>query len=87
MQLSYILKKIQLLHMEGMVGFDPKDIIFMTNKWDHVMMFCDSSDEEDEILIWNKLKSDIRSNWANVKEKNIFRTSLRYVITRLLGCI
>lgn len=79
-----MLNKIQLLHMEDLVDFDPKDIIFMTNKWDHVMMLCDSSDEEEEISIWNKFKSDLRSKWAYVKEKNIFRTNLRYVITRLL---
>lgn len=73
--------------MEDMVGFDQKDIIFVTNKWDYVEMLCGSSDEEENISIWNKLKSDLRSKWANVKEKNIFRTSLKYVITRLLGYI
>lgn len=82
-----MLKQIQLLHMEDMVGFDQKDIIFVTNKWDYVEMLCDSSDEEENISIWNKLKSDLRSKWANVKEKNIFRTSLKYVITSLLGYI
>lgn len=82
-----MLKQIQLLHMEDMVGFDQKDIIFVTNKWDYVEMLCDSRDEEENISIWNKLKSDLRSKWANVKEENIFRTSLKYVITRLLGYI
>lgn len=75
-----MLNQIKLLHMEDMLGFDPKDIIFITNKWDHVIMACDSSDEEEEISIWNKFKSDLRSKWAIVKEKNIFRTSLKYVI-------
>lgn len=59
----------------------------MINKWDYVEMFCDFSDEEENILIWNKLKLDLRSKWVNVKEKNIFRISFKYVIICLLGYI
>lgn len=80
-------KQIRIQHMKDMVGFDPTDIIFVTNKWDYMEMLCDSSDEEENISTWNNIKYNLRNKWGNVKEKNIFRTSLNCVITRLLGYI
>lgn len=77
------------LHKKDMVGFDLEDVIFITNKWDKMSFLGYSSDEdenEDEkVSKWNCLKFDIKSIWPCVKEKNIFRTSLVYVITQLLG--
>lgn len=82
-----MLNQTHRLHMNDMIGFDPDDIIFMTTGWDRVV-YCDSSDkEEDVISIWKKFKSYLRYKWPYVKEKNIFRTNRRYVITRLLGYI
>lgn len=85
MQLSYLVNKIQLLHEEDVVGFDPKDVIFIANKWDH--LFYEDDDEDEAVLIWKSLKSKIRNRCPNLKEKNIFRTALRYVITYLLRYI
>lgn len=70
-----------------MVGFDPEDIIFITNKWDHLSMHDDSSDEDEDeyedVLIWNSFKSALRKIWPHVKEKNIFRMNILDVITNL----
>lgn len=66
-----------------MVGFDPEDIIFITNKWDHISMHDDSSDEDEDVLIWNSFKSALRNIWSHVKEKNIFRMNILDVITNL----
>lgn len=64
-----MLYKIQQLHVKDLLGFDPKDIIVIANKWDFVMMLCDEDEDEDEdVFIWNSLKSDLRNRWPNVKE-------------------
>lgn len=76
-----MLNQIHRLRMNDMIYFYPNDIIFMTNGWDS------SDKEEDVISIWKKFKSYLRYKWPYVKEKNIFRTNRRYVITRLLGYI
>lgn len=83
-----MLNEIHRLLMYDMINFHPNDIIFITNEWGRVMIRCDSSDEEEDVIsIWKKFKSYLRYKWPYVKEENIFRTNRRYVITRLLGYI
>lgn len=58
--------------------FDPKDVIFITNKWDCIN-FLDEDDEDDEdehTLAWKALMSDIKSLWPVVREENIYKMSL-----------
>lgn len=65
--------------------FDPRDVLFVTNKWDTITSCdSDSDDEEDRQArqvekTWRDLKSKIKSNWSEVKEENIFKMSLKDV--------
>lgn len=61
--------------------FDPRDVLFITNKWDTIPKSAkDESDsdssEDEETQTWNTLKYNIKKNWTPVKEDNIFRLSL-----------
>lgn len=40
----------------------------------------DSSDEDEEIKIWNMLKIDIKWRWLLVREEFIFKMNLKDVI-------
>ena len=60
--------------------FDPKNVVFITNKWDSINQDESDSDEEDEeTRTWKKTLADIKSAWPYVIEKNIFRMSLKEV--------
>lgn len=61
--------------------FDPKDVIFVTNKWDTIYSDSDD-DEENEVEInrtWRTLKSTLMNEWPDVQEENIFKISLSKV--------
>lgn len=61
--------------------FDPKDVIFVTNKWDTIYSDSDD-DEENEVEInrtWRTLKSTLMNEWPDVQEENIFKLSLSKV--------
>lgn len=65
--------------------FNPKNVVFITNKWDLVKKQLDSSDEdnsdeEEEMGIFNKIKIDIKKKWPSLRERNIFRMILKDVI-------
>lgn len=67
--------------------FNPKNVVFITNKWDLVKKQIESSDEdssesdnEEEITIWEKLKMDIKQEWPLVTKENIFKMILKDVI-------
>lgn len=45
-----MLYKIQQLHVKDLLGFEPKDIIVIANKWDFVMMLCDEDEDEDVFI-------------------------------------
>ena len=63
-----------------MPSFDPKDVIFITNKWDSIYQDgSDSEEEDEETKTWKKSLSDIKIAWPNVIERNIFRMSLKEV--------
>lgn len=64
--------------------FDPKDVIFITNKWDSLGHSNDESDEDssDEHEVtetWNALQIMIRKKWPAVKEDHIFKLNLKMV--------
>lgn len=64
--------------------FDPKDVIFITNKWDCLENKADGSDEDssddEETKTWNALKPMIKKIWESVDENHIFKLNLREVI-------
>lgn len=75
-----------------MPSFNPKNVVFITNKWDLVRKQIDSSDEdssdsdnEEETEIWEKLKMDIKHKWPYVAKENIFKMILKDVII-LFSC-
>lgn len=79
-QLPEIIKAIVLLHLENkMPCFDPRNVIFITNKWDTLFSEDDSSDEDEETKTWNTLKSDIKRRWPSVREELIFKMNLKDV--------
>lgn len=80
-QLPEIIRAIVLLHLENeMPCFDPRNVIFITNKWDTLYIEDDSSDEDEETRTWNTLKSDIKNRWPSVREELIFKMNLIDVI-------
>lgn len=81
-QLPEILKKLICLKLDDdMPCFDPKDVIFITNKWDIIEEDDSDSEEEDQkTKTWKKTLSDIKSQWLKVDERNIFRLNLKEVL-------
>lgn len=63
-----------------MLCFDLWNVIFIINKWDILYSEDDSSDEDEEIKIWNMLKIDIKWRWLLVREEFIFKMNLKDVI-------
>lgn len=61
--------------------FDPKDVIFVTNKWDTIC--CDDDEDEDNEAerdrTWRSLKSELKKEWPKVQEGNIFKLNLKEV--------
>lgn len=64
-----------------MLCFNLENVIFIMNKWDIIVYDEeDSSDEDEEIKIWNILRDNIKWRWLLVKEEFIFKMNLREVI-------
>lgn len=79
-RLPEIIRAIVLLHLENeMPCFDPRNAIFITNKWDTLYSEDDSSDEDEETKTWNTLKSDIKNRWPSVRDELIFKMNLKDV--------
>lgn len=79
-RLPEIIRAILLLHLENeMPCFDPRNVIFITNKWDTLYSEDDSSDEDEETKTWTTLKTDIKRRWPSVREELIFKMNLKDV--------
>lgn len=77
-RLPEIIRAILLLHLENeMPCFDPRNVIFITNKWDTLYSEDDSSDEDEETKTWITLKADIKRRWPSVREELIFKMNLK----------
>lgn len=64
-----------------MLCFNLENVIFIMNKWDIIVYDEDDSSEEDEeIKIWNVLKDNIKWRWLLEREEFIFKMNLRDVI-------
>ena len=64
--------------------FDPKNVLFITNKWDLLNKESkkstnDSSDEEEESMTWKNILSEIKEQWPSVQEDHIFKMNLHDV--------
>lgn len=57
--------------------FDPKDVIFLTNKWDTIDSQYDVEKEKEEL--WQKINIDLKRKWAHVREENVFRMNITHV--------
>lgn len=63
--------------------FDPKDVIFITNKWDTIpkeVHGSSDSSEDEETKTWDNLYSTIKQQWPATKDENIFKLNLKDVI-------
>lgn len=59
--------------------FDPKDVIFVTNKWDTICCDDDEDNEAERDRTWRSLKSELKKEWPKVQEGNIFKLNLKEV--------
>lgn len=57
--------------------FDPKDVIFVTNKWDTIDSQYDV--EEEKEALWQKINMDLKKKWVHVREENVFRMNITHV--------
>lgn len=77
-QLPEILRAISLKQIDNeMPCFDPKDVLFVTNKWDS--LYSEDADDDEETRTWTTLLSNIKELWPLVNEKHIFKMSLKEV--------
>ncbi|XP_061180806.1 uncharacterized protein LOC133189451 [Saccostrea echinata] len=77
-RLPEILKSIINLQIDGeMPCFDPRSVIFITNKWDSIKNDPDDSSDEDDVKkTWKKITDSINRNWPSVRKENIFKMNL-----------
>lgn len=57
--------------MDEMVSFNPKDVIFLLNKWDTIAHVEEKNREE----YFEKTKKVIRKSWKEVDDSYIFQIS------------
>ena len=60
--------------------FDPRDVIFVTNKWDTIPNEeSDSEEEDEETKTWKNIRTEIKEKWPAVNEEYIYKLSLTEV--------
>lgn len=57
--------------------FDPKDVIFLTTKWDTIDSQYDVEKEKEEL--WQKIKMDLKKKWVYFREENVFQMNITHV--------
>nr|XP_022288226.1 uncharacterized protein LOC111100543 isoform X2 [Crassostrea virginica] len=79
--LPKILKSLINLKIgDEMPCFDPRDVIFITNKWDTIPKEkSDSEEEDEEIKTWKNIRTEIQAKWPAVKDEYIYKMSLTEV--------
>nr|XP_022336257.1 transmembrane GTPase Marf-like [Crassostrea virginica] len=80
-RLPVILRSLVTMMIQNeMPCFDPRDVLFITNKWDVIPKKEENdSSEDEETKTWETLNRDLKRNWIAVKEENIFKLSLKDV--------
>ncbi|XP_062596538.1 uncharacterized protein in xynA 3'region-like, partial [Saccostrea cucullata] len=78
-RLPEILNSIRDLQIENeMPCFDPREVLFITNKWDTLSSGSDDcNDDAERENTWQDLLKDIKEILPDVKEENIFRLNLK----------
>lgn len=66
--------------MDEMVSFNPKDVIFLLNKWDTIAHVNEKKRKE----YFEKTKKDIRTSWKETDDSYIFQISAVKVSKRKL---
>lgn len=91
-QLSKILKTITD-DKDKMPCFDPREVVFLTNKWDSLHNYYTSSDEDEDsegekenhhALTWNLIQQKLTKEWDCFNNKKVFRISLEQVNTFII---
>lgn len=70
-----------------MLCFNLENVIFIINKWDLLNINNideDSSDDDEEIKVWENIKLNVKQRWLFVREENIFKMNLKDVIFDIL---
>lgn len=58
--------------------FDPREVIFLTNKWDAIKKEDTVGVNEHE-KTWNAIIKKLKNEWAYLTEENVFKVSLEQV--------
>lgn len=59
--------------LDEMVSFNPKDVIFLLNKWDTLL------DDDEKSTYYKKIQKEIQSIWKEVGPGRILRLSMNKV--------
>lgn len=58
--------------------FDPREVIFLTNKWD-IIETEDTIGVNEHEKTWNKIMEKLKTEWIYLREENVFKVSLKQV--------
>lgn len=64
--------------LEEMVSFDPKDVIFLLNKWDTFL------EDDDRKGFFEDINKELCSIWENVNPTRILKFSINKVCTKIM---
>lgn len=59
--------------LDEMVSFNPKDVIFLLNKWDTLL------DDDEQLQFNKKIEKEIQNIWKDVDPGRILRLSMNKV--------
>lgn len=67
-----------LQNLDKMPCFDPKEVIFLTNKWD-IIETDDSFGVNEHEKTWKTIIGKLKNEWTFLNEENVFKVSLKQV--------
>lgn len=67
-----------LQNLDKMPCFDPKEVIFLTNKWD-IIEKEDSVGVNEHEKTWKTIIGKLKNEWTFMNEENVFKVSLKQV--------
>ncbi|XP_062597114.1 uncharacterized protein LOC134258579 [Saccostrea cucullata] len=72
---------------EKMPCFDHKEVLFVTNQWDIVEDDTDEDEGEENVesgkqRTWRIMKEKLTEGWPEINEENIFRVTLKQVLSK-----
>ncbi|CAC5375257.1 unnamed protein product [Mytilus coruscus] len=63
-------------NLDKMPCFDPRQVIFLTNKWD-IIETEDTIGVNEHEKTWNNIIEKLKTEWTYLKEENVFKVSLK----------